>query len=302
MPELWDQLQQQPVAEPPSLWPGGDRAPLRITVGGPTVKDGAQVSPGSSLDPFNPPQVEYVGKPLARTLESMISEIGRKGQGLFGHLMNAEAERTGQVPSVSTDYDPQSEAIKNTTDLASYVTMAPSVTGGVPVGALGSAAKNTLYHGSDRTNLHYINPSTRGPLGPGVYTSEAEQIAKSYAGDAGRIYEMPPVERDIYRGHGHKTDEEWFGFKADKERLVNAAAPDKKEAVRAIVDKMWSGDGYPTYQRIRSLYGGDEAAQNLYKHAGFEGVSGLVDGPETVLFGPRSQPIFGVKPTGEQRQ
>jgi hypothetical protein len=58
MPELWDQLQQQPVAEPPSLWPNGDRAPLRITVGGPTMKDGAQASPGSSLDPFNPPQVE----------------------------------------------------------------------------------------------------------------------------------------------------------------------------------------------------------------------------------------------------
>jgi hypothetical protein len=139
MPELWDQLTQQPVAEPPSLWPGGDRAPLRITVGGPTMKDGAQVSSGSSLDPFNPPQVQYVGKPLARTLESMISEIGRKGQGLFGHLMNAEAERTGQVPSVSTDYDPKQEAISNLTPLLANLwgVGAASIPRGA-VGAVGS--------------------------------------------------------------------------------------------------------------------------------------------------------------------
>ena len=38
MPELWDQLTQQ-TAEPVSLWPNGDRAPLRITVGGPTARD-----------------------------------------------------------------------------------------------------------------------------------------------------------------------------------------------------------------------------------------------------------------------
>jgi hypothetical protein len=183
MSELWDQLQQQPVAEPPSLWPQGDRAPLRITVGGPAMKDGAQAS-GSSLDPFNPPQVEYVGKPLARTLASMIGEVGRKGQGLFAHLMNAEAERTGQVPAVSTDYDPQSEAVKNATDLASYVTMAPSVTGGVPVGALGSGAIRA-YHGSphdfDKFDLSKIGTGEGvQAYGHGLYFAGNEDVARTY--------------------------------------------------------------------------------------------------------------------------
>jgi hypothetical protein len=75
MSELWDQLTQQPVAEPPSLWPQGDRAPLRITVGGPTMKDGAQSS-GSSLDPFNPPQVQYIGRPLGDKAAHMKISVG----------------------------------------------------------------------------------------------------------------------------------------------------------------------------------------------------------------------------------
>ena len=44
----------------------------------------------------------------------------------------------------------------------------------------------------------------------------------------------------------------------------------------------WSNDGYPAYQRLRQLYGSDEAAQNLFKQAGFHGLSGLVDGPEVL--------------------
>jgi len=99
---------------------------------------------------------------------------------------------------------------------------------------------------------------------------------------------LPPQTRDIHRGHGHSADAEWFGYKSDQQRLLAAAEPEKQAAVKEIIDKMWSGDGYPQYQRLRSLYGSDEAAQELYKRAGFQGLSGQVDGPEVLLFG--SQP------------
>ncbi len=196
-------------------------------------------------------------------------------------------------PGASVQDMPQT--MQQLPEVATNVVGLPGVMGGVPADALGSAARNPLYHGSDRTNLHYLNPSTRGPLGPGVYTSEAEQVARSYAGPSGKIYELPQAERDIYRGHGHRTDEEWFGFKADKERLLNAAEPDKRPAISEILDKAWSGDGYPTYQQILRVYGDHEGAQGLYKRAGFDGVSGLVDGPETVLFGPQSQLAYANK-------
>ena len=154
-----------------------------------------------------------------------------------------------------------------------------------PRGAITSGFSEPLYHGSPQSGLTEIAPSTRGPLGPGVYTTPADNVARRYGGE---MYELPQRTRDIYRGHGHRSNDEWYGYKDDMKRLVAAADPDKRPAVQELVDKMWSGDGYPLYQRLRSLYGSDEAAQGLFKRAGFEGLSGQVDGPEVLLFAPQA--------------
>lgn len=157
---------------------------------------------------------------------------------------------------------------------------------GAPAGAVGSGFTAPLYHGSPMKGLRALNESDRGPLGPGVYVTPAEQIAKGYyAGESGTVYQLPAKEREIYRGIGHRTDDEYFGWKADRERLIAAAEPDKQAAVADILSKMHSSDGYPAYQRLVRLYGTNEGAQSLFKRAGFEGISGLVDGPEVVLFG-----------------
>jgi len=157
--------------------------------------------------------------------------------------------------------------------------------GGAPKGSIGSGFADPLWHGTPKQGLTHLEPSTRGPLGPGVYTSPAEQIAKGYAWEGGPLHQLPEKTRDIYRGHGHRSDAEWYGFKEDKARLLAAAEPEKKEAVSKILDKAWSNDGYSVYGNLRNLYKGDEGAQGLFKKAGFEGLSGLVDGPETLLFG-----------------
>lgn len=153
--------------------------------------------------------------------------------------------------------------------------------------AVGSGFTGKLYHGSPETNLPHINPSERGPLGPGVYTTPHENLAQRYAGPDGRVYERPAEGLDIYRGNGHRTDDEYFGFKRDKERLVEAAEPEMRDAVAQIMDKTW-GEGYPLYGRLRNLYKGDEGAQALFKRAGFDGLSGIVDGHEVLLFGPQT--------------
>ncbi len=141
-----------------------------------------------------------------------------------------------------------------------------------------------LMHGSPNTALKEILPSTRGPLGPGVYTTPAEQIAKRYAGDEGRLYSMPKDQYDVYTGAGYRDDAGYFGYKKDKERLASAVEPEMRDKVLPIIDNMGKLDGYPLFARLSQAYGGDEAAQNLFKRAGFDGLSGLVDGPETLLF------------------
>ena len=142
-----------------------------------------------------------------------------------------------------------------------------------------------LFHGSPVKGLTTLAASERGPLGPGVYTSPSRQISGHYSGEGGHVYQVPHEGLDIYRGEGHRTDDQWFGYKDDQRRLIEAVPDEHKDAVVPVIEKMWSGDGYPLYQRIRGLLGGDEQAQALFKKAGFHGISGQIDGPETLIFG-----------------
>ncbi len=199
----------------------------------------------------------------------------RIGQGILQALMLPGDVSAGRVDPLSQ------EGIGRATGLAGMV-MGGGSFGGVPRGAIGSAMSDPLYHGSPQAGLGVLNESTRGPLGPGVYTSPIPGVSRRYGETT---YELPAKERDIYQGLGSRTDAQYSGWKADKERLVNAAEPDKKQAVADIVDKMHASDGYPAYQRLKQLYGGHEGAQDLFKRAGFEGLSGHVDGPEVLLFG-----------------
>lgn len=202
--------------------------------------------------------------------QSAVKEIGK-----------SIAEPFGQLGRVMTG---QSQEPWQDIGSAMLQTAAPEM----KAGTLATMLAGPLYHGSERLGLNVLKESVRGPLGPGVYTSPAEGVAGHYAGGAGKIYNLPEKPRDVFLGHGHRTDDEWFGFKNDKQRLIDAAEPDKREAVAKILEPMWSNDGYPAYQRLMHLYKGDEGAQNLFKKAGFHGVSGLVDGPEVLLFGEQS--------------
>jgi hypothetical protein len=158
-----------------------------------------------------------------------------------------------------------------------------------------------LYHGSPIKDLTELNPSSRGPLGPGTYaTPDPINIAKRYAGEEGKVYQLPNQEMDIFRGAGHRTDAEYAGFKSDKQRLIDAIEPEMKDEIAPIIQKMWSGDGYPLYWSLRKAYGGDEGAQNLFKRAKFEGLSGQVDGPETLIFG--KVPLKDSSASGLMRQ
>ena len=222
----------------------------------------------------------------AKAAGGILDALMLPGQ-VAGGILNVKPER----PGYWSDMDEARSQLTNqtmmnrATDLGGLMMLGSAP---FPSGGLRSGLSDTLYHGSPAKGLTELAPSTRGPLGPGTYTTPAPQVAGRYAGEAGTMYELPQQTRDVFRGHGHRTDAEYFGYKDDVQRLLNAVEPEKRPAVEEIMGKMWSGDGYPLYQRLRSLYGSDEAAQGLFKKAGFQGISGQVDGPEVLLFGGQS--------------
>lgn len=220
----------------------------------------------------------------ARMGKGILDAVQLPGQ-VAGGLLATQPSQPGMWSDVdeARQQATQGTMMNRAADLAGLV-MGGSYAVPKPRGAITSGFSEPLYHGSPQSGLTELTPSVRGPLGPGVYATPMEHIAGRYAGSSGNMYQLPEKTRDIYRGHGHRSDADWFGYKDDMNRLVAAAEPDKRHAVEELVGKMWSGDGYPLYQRLRALYGSDEAAQNLFKRAGFEGLSGQVDGPEVLLF------------------
>jgi hypothetical protein len=142
------------------------------------------------------------------------------------------------------------------------------------------------YHGSATAGLNTINPqSTRGALGPGAYFSPAKNVAERYGEN---VYEadLPGV----FDGIGSmSSDVNPFQVWRDQTaKLVEAAPPEKRAEIEAISKGLNRGDGYPLYVRIAQALKDEGAAQDLFRRAGFNGISGVADGPEIVMFDPVS--------------
>jgi hypothetical protein len=146
-----------------------------------------------------------------------------------------------------------------------------------------------LYHGTRATGIGELRPSERGPFGPAVYMSPARNVAQQYAGESGQMYsaQVPP---DAFYGLGRS----WISngsqvnpyqvWRDQVARLVDAAPANLREQIAELGGRMDPSDGYPFFRRLSGMMGGDEAAQALFRRAGFTGVSGIVDGPEVAIF------------------
>lgn len=146
-----------------------------------------------------------------------------------------------------------------------------------------------LYHGSRAAGINALKPSERGPFGPAVYMSPAHNVARQYAGENGAMYSAPAPQEAFYGlGRSWITNGSQVNpyqlWRDQVSRLVDAAPPSLREQVAEIGGRMDPSDGYPFFRRLSGLLGGDEAAQGLFRRAGFSGVSGIVDGPEVAIF------------------
>jgi hypothetical protein len=149
------------------------------------------------------------------------------------------------------------------------------------------------YHGSPVEGLDRIRPSERGPLGPAAYLSPNNQVAGRYGQ---HLYEADVP--NIFHGLGSVGFQDrdvnpYEVWRQQTAQLLAAADPDKREELAAIASKMHPEDGYPFFRRVAVLMGSESAAQDLFKRAGFDGISGHIDGPEVAIF-------YGVTPIGNQ--
>lgn len=151
----------------------------------------------------------------------------------------------------------------------------------------GKAGGGQLYHGSRTSGIGTLRRSERGPLGPGVYASPHRPIAERYADENGTIYSFESP-KEIFHGMkpwGAGSDVDPYEIWRNQAKAVVAAAPpEKQREIAALFEKLGPDDGYPLYYRLTQMMGSHEAAQDIFRRAGYKGMTGYVDGPETVLF------------------
>jgi hypothetical protein len=152
-------------------------------------------------------------------------------------------------------------------------------------GAIGGMVK--AFHGSPLKGLDTLKASTKGgAMGPGTYLTPNASLAQRYAGEGGEVY-TANVD-DFFNGIGRLGDDVDFNpfqrYREQSERLVNAAPEELREMVSEAVKKASADDGYSLFRELSYNLGSKEAAQDLFRKAGFSGVSGNVDGPEILMF------------------
>lgn len=139
-----------------------------------------------------------------------------------------------------------------------------------------------LFHGSSTEGLTSLEPSTRGALGPGVYFTPNQRVAERY-GDA--LYSaLEPA--GVFQGikSNDSSVNPYEVWRDQVAQLVTAATPEQAAEINEISGRMQPSDGYPFFKRVAQVMGSEEAAQDLFKRAGFTGISGIADGPEVVIF------------------
>ena len=144
-----------------------------------------------------------------------------------------------------------------------------------------------MWHGSPKDGLTELRPSSEGTgaLGPGVYGSPFDRTASNYGPN---MYEFEAPD-NMFLGSGQRWDEissnqNPFQIWRDQVSKLVEANPEHADAIKAAGAKTMN-DGYGFFKTLAYHMGSKEAAQTVFKKAGYEGLTAMVDGPEAVVFG-----------------
>lgn len=209
----------------------------------------------------------------------LVSAVEPYGQGLQKTHQAVQAFKAGQYGDAAKLYG------SGMLDTANAGLQAIPEMGGLSKLAM---AMIPAFHGSPKKGLSEIALSDRGALGPGAYFTPSENVARQYAGPEGHIYQTQIDDAHIFNGIKSRDSSvnPYQIWRDQTAKLVDAAEPEMKQAVAELAGKMDPNDGYPFWARLAQLYKSEDAAQNLMRRAGFQGMSGIADGPEIVMYQP----------------
>jgi len=154
-----------------------------------------------------------------------------------------------------------------------------------------SGLRGGLFHGSPIEGLATIKPSEYGALGPATYLTPDMNVAQKYAqqtGSAGKVYEAAAPEGLFYGMGGRYLKPDMNPYAIWREqigKLAQAAPAELRDEIAGLAQKYGPSDGYPLFVRLAQMTKSEKAAQEIFKRAGFSGVSGMADGPEVAIFG-----------------
>lgn len=209
---------------------------------------------------------------LAAALSGVMAP-GKAANGLYERMID---------PTTGVNY--YDGMLGDVSNLAGMLTLG---SGAIPKPANALNMGMQVFHGSPNSAIKTLAKSERGPLGPGVYATPLESLAKRYAGEKGTTYSFEAPD-EIFHGMrpwGSGSDVNPYQIWRDQAASVLKVVPEgKRDEVKALFEKMWPEDGYPFFQRLSSILGSKEDAQALLRKAGYKGITAFVDGPEMALF------------------
>lgn len=239
----------------------------------------------------NPMAMDTGGQPIPPTpkwakflmnsgnaMASAVTAPGRAMQGQYDLMVN---------PATGENY--YAGMAEDAGGLAGLLTLGA---GAVPRAADTLNMGMRLFHGSPEPNLAQLRPSERGPLGPGVYGTPHQPLAEQYS-RGGSVYQFDAPDEVFHGTKPWMADSGYNQFAVWREqmaKLVEAAPADKKPEIAKMAEKLWPEDGYRLFGDISRMFGSKEDAQNLFRKAGYKGISAFIDGPEVLLFDPVDLP------------
>lgn len=161
----------------------------------------------------------------------------------------------------------------------------PREPSGSPTGGQWTSA----YHGTRATGIEEFIPSERGNFGPGVYATLQHGVAAQY----GEVQNVE-IRGNLFDAYPR------FAPEADRAALREAIFGRLTGEEAAKVGEWWKPEKYYTGDDVWQIVSrrlGPARAQSILRDMGYDGITGIGDGQEIVVFDPKNMRIAKFDPS-----
>jgi hypothetical protein len=152
---------------------------------------------------------------------------------------------------------------------------------------MGSTAPEgrVLFHGTSGELTGGMRPSSRGYFGPGVYLSKQPSTAQTYGQN---VYKFGVPDEIFQASHPKGTLQ---SDPAAEGSILGALTEAERQKVSDL--KSWYGNDSAAFYQALSRTLPPDRVQAAFKAAGYQGIEGMGDGHEVVVFDPAAVTPLG---------